>query len=374
MTRFIDYYKLLQVHYLADTEVIEGAYKKLCKKFHPDVNKSITAEDKFKSLNQAYSILSNPETRSLFDKEYAKHFNISAYEDLNSKGYGKTNSSTQDSHLGALYALNSYFDGLISRDYLLAYNNISNHDKKNISEVDFKTWQQTVSQLYEIKSYKCVFIGKGSMKSTHGGHARILEFHVCLEELDKRSGEVKKVEMSRSVVEDGVGYRVYLGYSDIKDITEKLKELLNDNSEDKMESYGKHEVLLELQREILRANRYERPFTAIFIEVGFGEEYFDEQLIEDLFCVIDKNIRSTDYFKRWNRNRLMLFLPETRIYGGKQTAEKLLEKVRNKFADHGIVLNMGIVQNKGFYLQELLDLLSACLIGALKKGPWNMMY
>ena len=35
-----DYYRILQVHYLAEPEVIESAYKRLAKKYHPDVNKN----------------------------------------------------------------------------------------------------------------------------------------------------------------------------------------------------------------------------------------------------------------------------------------------------------------------------------------------
>lgn len=35
-----DYYRILQVHYLAEPEIIESAYKRLAKKYHPDVNKN----------------------------------------------------------------------------------------------------------------------------------------------------------------------------------------------------------------------------------------------------------------------------------------------------------------------------------------------
>ncbi|MBQ7605652.1 MAG: DnaJ domain-containing protein, partial [Firmicutes bacterium] len=38
MNKFTDYYKVLQVHYEADSKMIESAYKCLCKQYHPDIN------------------------------------------------------------------------------------------------------------------------------------------------------------------------------------------------------------------------------------------------------------------------------------------------------------------------------------------------
>lgn len=63
-----DYYEILGIPRDADKEEIKRAYRRLARKYHPDVNKEAGAEERFKEINRAYEILSEPETRSRYDK------------------------------------------------------------------------------------------------------------------------------------------------------------------------------------------------------------------------------------------------------------------------------------------------------------------
>ncbi len=66
---FIDYYKILGVSKTATEKEIKAAYRKLARKFHPDLNPdSKEAEIKFKEINEANEVLSNPENRKKYDK------------------------------------------------------------------------------------------------------------------------------------------------------------------------------------------------------------------------------------------------------------------------------------------------------------------
>jgi len=71
---FIDYYKILGVDKKASESDIKKAYRKLARKYHPDVNPNDKeAERKFKEINEANEVLSNPENRKKYD-EYGENW------------------------------------------------------------------------------------------------------------------------------------------------------------------------------------------------------------------------------------------------------------------------------------------------------------
>ena len=63
-----DYYDILGINRNASSEEIRSAYRNLAKQYHPDVNNEPGSEERFKQINEAYAVLSDPERKSAYDR------------------------------------------------------------------------------------------------------------------------------------------------------------------------------------------------------------------------------------------------------------------------------------------------------------------
>lgn len=73
-------YEILGVSPSASEQEIKKAYRKLAMKYHPDVNKSVDAEEKFKEINEAYAILTGKQKES----EILENHRYNRYDEYNS--------------------------------------------------------------------------------------------------------------------------------------------------------------------------------------------------------------------------------------------------------------------------------------------------
>ena len=65
---FKDYYKILGVEEKVDAAELKKAFRKLARKYHPDVSTEADSEEKFKEINEAYEVLRDPEKRAEYDQ------------------------------------------------------------------------------------------------------------------------------------------------------------------------------------------------------------------------------------------------------------------------------------------------------------------
>ncbi|MEV0461194.1 J domain-containing protein [Catellatospora methionotrophica] len=84
-----DFYDVLGVSRGASADEIQQAFRKLARKFHPDVNKSPDAEDRFKEINEAYHVLHDPKQRARYDR-FGEDFRKvpEGYEEMAGAGAG----------------------------------------------------------------------------------------------------------------------------------------------------------------------------------------------------------------------------------------------------------------------------------------------
>jgi curved DNA-binding protein len=93
---FIDYYKILGISKEATQEDIKKAYRKLARKYHPDLNKdNPNAQEKFQEINEANEVLSNPEKRKRYD-EYGENWKYAEELEKQKKRQTKEQSGTRE--------------------------------------------------------------------------------------------------------------------------------------------------------------------------------------------------------------------------------------------------------------------------------------
>ena len=81
-------YETLEINENAAADEIKKAYRKLARKYHPDVNKDPSAEEKFKEINAAYEVLSNPEKKQQYDQHGDAMFGGQNFHDF-ARGQGQ---------------------------------------------------------------------------------------------------------------------------------------------------------------------------------------------------------------------------------------------------------------------------------------------
>ncbi|HAT8179645.1 TPA: DnaJ domain-containing protein [Legionella pneumophila] len=100
-----DYYKIMGVSQDASEKDIKMAYRKLARKYHPDISKEPDAEERFKEMAEAYEALKDPKKRSEYD-QYLK------YKEFNPQSHGFTGQRTQEQPFQEFHFDSDFFETL----------------------------------------------------------------------------------------------------------------------------------------------------------------------------------------------------------------------------------------------------------------------
>ena len=100
-----DYYEVLGISKSASEDEIKKAYRKLAKQYHPDVNKAPDAEAKFKEINEAYEVLSDPQKKATYDQ-----FGHAGMDGFSGGGYSSGFGGMNMDDLGDIFS--DFFGGM----------------------------------------------------------------------------------------------------------------------------------------------------------------------------------------------------------------------------------------------------------------------
>lgn len=374
-----DYYKILQVHNLAEPEIIESAYKRLVRKYHPDVNPNENTLEMMQMINEAYTILSNTDKRQEYNQIWNEKNNKSAQnEGDNVSGHKKTDMM----FLSAKSLLEEYFFNIMNNNYTAGYELISSLDKCNITKEDFINWQVAVSKVYTIKEFHCEIYGIYRDKMIGGQMvSNVLEFSVNTTEYNCIMDMEQKDNFTKIVIRDNDQWRIFIGYEKLQPIINKFNDLnglmnakivLNELVEnhckvDYQTGLPNQRGIIEIiEREIHRHTRYRNVFSLVLCDLEVvklistkEEQEVINHVVKTVSQLLISSLRKLDVVGRWGNNALLIVLPET----GLLPAIKVTHKIQKMLKDNNLILNdktYKMVANFGiteYYssLEETLD-------------------
>jgi len=317
-----DYYKILQVNYNAEPEVIKAAYVNLSKKYHPDNTDNGENNEKIRKINKAYEILSDP----LLKEKYKKNISKKKHDKKN------IDISIEEKKLIEATVL-SYFFYISRGEFDNAYDILTLEDRSKILRSDFIRWQELVAVTFRLSEYSCTIeelqtIEKNSKEYSFFQKIARVKIEVHEENLLMKRME-KDVFYKDVILQDG-RWKLFLGYSSIKNNIDRFNSLsmLQKNTSlitltKSTYCEKKEEFLKLLQREQTRYNRYGNQFSMISCIVKKENHNYVES-------IINNSLRNLDFGCLWKENLYLIVLPETDELGAKKVAEKILINLEEK--------------------------------------------
>ncbi|EKQ69055.1 DnaJ-class molecular chaperone with C-terminal Zn finger domain [Leptolyngbyaceae cyanobacterium JSC-12] len=121
MQNFRNYYDILGVNKDATAEEVKKSFRKLARQYHPDLNPgNKEAEERFKSINEAYEVLSDPSKRTQYD-QFGRYWNRPGFQTGGRSPVGRSwngrgsDRATDDFNFGEFSDFNSFVDQLLNR-------------------------------------------------------------------------------------------------------------------------------------------------------------------------------------------------------------------------------------------------------------------
>lgn len=333
---FIDYFEILQVHFLAEERMIKNAYIKLCHLYHPDNSKNYS-DEKMYLINEAYSVLSHPQLK----KEYIKSW-INQYSDGIILAGNSLDISMYDFAIQPLKKMVLEYMYLIKvKKFEMAYQMISDENKNKIFKKDFILWQRLVSEIYELIDFDCTFSKLSSFNSNN-----IIEFKVKIIEKNMLLERIEEDFFARKLIYNQGKWSIYLGNPDLKEIINKYKRIIRIN---KKNTIAKKKYLKEIgadyrtgflskkfflhncEFENYRHLRYQNVFSIISFEINIDKfsNIYRNEVIQMVGNLLKKNSRKLDSFCYLKRGVFLMLLPETNVKKAELYGKKIISLIND---------------------------------------------
>ena len=367
---FKDYYQILQVHYDASPDVIKAAYRKLCTLYHPDVSHNPNEDKRMLDINEAYSILSDPDKRTLYHKKWLNNRTLrsrNVYPAASFDG-SLTNISAKD-------VLDKFFHALLTKNWKNAYSCLTLEDQEKFSLEEFSAWKDAVNSCFEMQDYRISFY-KNYQKCRLEGivYPQVTEFAVIINDTDLQLSQTSQNISHKYVAYDGTSWKVCLGMHSLKQATLKFKLMAaRRQNYDPVLLYNKavsrNDPLTGLLsekgfyddafKEIERHKRYNNPVTFAVFQID------SEKAERELYClcqcasIIKTESRINDIIARLGNKQIICLFAETNEIQAAAAVNKFLQAIKQRQSEP-FTVNAGIMQyNKVHSLEDTIFSISS---------------
>lgn len=381
-----DYYKILQVHFTAEKEVIEAAYKRLCKKYHPDIKAGKYSDEKMKQLNYAYSIIGNREKRAIYHAEWIKKNFKGLMKDDFEAAVNYEIKETEEQIVetdAACDLLEQYFLDLAAAKYEEAYMKLSDYNKKMVPIEDFIEWQECVSRVFKLGSFCIKFFKENrNFEVSNVKYKKVREFSVNICDKNVKTGKVSEETVAKYVLFENEEWHINLGYDELKSLIINFKYIEKVcNSIDLEKEFNK--ILLKMdattgllnkngfmekaELEDLRSQRYGNVFSIVMLKINAAPQV-ESLCVLNCAQIIKKSIRATDIMGRWgDSNIFILLFTETNGVNACSVVKKLY-KVLKENITMDFALYAGVAQYRKY------DLLKSIRLADMKRLYAQVFY
>lgn len=349
MTQLQDYYKTLQVHPQAELEVIEAAYKRLAKKYHPDVAKAGVGEGDLtmQLINEAYEVLKDANRRQTYHEAWQKAF---AKVPVDGGSQQRVPAALQQAVLLAQAVLTKYFEAIQGERYEVAYQLLCGKDRRLIRLELFTRWQQSVRRIFALQNFS---VQPGIVEMPHAtapiSEGMSLRFIIMTVDYNCLMERLEQDAFERRVRKEGRSWSVCLDNDNIEGAIARYAELITlletrTTMKVYVDSYSKHDsvtgiynkrgIIELIEREGLRHSRYGRRFSLLMLGVApvkAGDAKYLEGTSDHVANALVRSLRELDSIGRWQEHVFVVMMPETDLRGALLAAQKLRRQLNRLF-------------------------------------------
>ena len=369
-SQFKDYYQILQVHYDASPDVIKAAYKKLCTLYHPDVSRNPNEDKRMLDINEAYSILSNPDKRTQYPKKWLDNRTMRSHN-----VYPATSFNGPLSDMSAKDVLDKFFHALLTKNWTNAYSCLTLEDQEKFSLDEFSAWKDAVNSCFEMQDYRISFYKNYKKCRLEGTvYPQVTEFAVTITDTDLQLSQTSQNMSHKYVAYDGNSWKVCLGMHSLKQATLKFKLMAarrqnydpvliynkavsrNDPLTGLLSEKGFYD---EAFKEIERHKRYNNPVTFAVFQIDC------EKTDREIYClcqcasIIKTESRINDIVARLGNKQIICLFAETNETQATAAVNKFLHAIKLRQSEP-FTVNVGIMQyNKIHSLEDTVFSISS---------------